>query len=110
MLPNLFQLGVCSGGRCKTPAGSGAAPRRQTRFGTNVLKINSKSGPFSVAVNTPNSDPISDVHWLLQPKVGVAVKTLFDIRMASGFSTSRMIDSSGIILVVVRMAAPLAAR
>ena len=29
---------------------------------------------------------------------------------ASGCSTSRMIDSSGIILVVVRMAAPLAAR
>ena len=56
------------------PAGLGAEPRRQTHFGTNVLKINSKSGPFSVAVYTPNSDPISDVHWLLQRKIGSVVR------------------------------------
>ena len=59
-------------GAVSPPAGSGAEPRRQTHFGTNVLKINSKSGPFSVAVYrpTPNSDPISDVRWLLQRKIG----------------------------------------
>ena len=63
-----------SGGRCKPPAGSGAELRRQTHFGTNVLIIKSKSGPFSVAVYTPNSDPISDIHWLLQRKVGSVVR------------------------------------
>ena len=111
MLPNLFQLGVW--GRCKPPSRVRAEPRRQTHLGTNVLKINSKSGPFSVAVYTPNSDPISDVQWLLQRKIGSVVRgceKLVDIRIASGCSTSRMIGSSGIILVVVRMAAPLAAR
>ena len=100
-------------GRCEPPSGVRAEPRRQTHFGTNVLKINSKSGPFSVAVYTPNSDPINDVHWLLQRKIGSVVrgceKNVLNIRMV-GCSTSRMIDSSGIILVVVRMAAPLAAR
>ena len=59
-----------SGGRCKLPSGVW----RQTHFGTNVLKINSKSGPFSVTVYTPNSDPISDVHWLLQRKIGSVVR------------------------------------
>ena len=49
-------------------------PPRQMDFGTNVLKINSKSGPYSVAVYTPNSDPISDVHWLLQRKIGSVVR------------------------------------
>ena len=73
MLPNLFQLGVWGGG-VSPRAGSGAEPRWQTHFETNVLKINSKSGPFSVAVYTPNSDPISDVHWLLQRKVGSVVR------------------------------------
>ena len=61
------------GGAVSPPAGSGAEPRRQTHFGTNVLKINSKSGPFSVTVYTPNSDPISDVHRLLQRKIGIVV-------------------------------------
>ena len=61
------------GGAVSPPAGSGAEPRRQTHFGTNVLKINSKSGPFSVAIYTPNSDPISDVHWLRQRKIGSVV-------------------------------------
>ena len=101
------------GGAVSHPAGSGAESRRQTHFGTNVLKINSKSCPFSVAVYTPNSDPISDVHWLLQRKISVVrgcEKKLVDIRKVSGCSTSRMTDPSGIILVVVRMAAPLAAR
>ena len=72
VLPNLFQLGVW-GAVSPPPAGSGANPRRQTHFGTNVLKINSKSGPFSVASYTPNSDPINDVHWLLQRKIGSVV-------------------------------------
>ena len=63
------------GGAVSSPAGAGAEPRRQTHFGTNVLKINSKSGPFSVAVYAyPNSDPISDVHWLLQRKIGSVVR------------------------------------
>ena len=62
------------GGTVSPPAGSGAEHRRQTHFGTNVLKINSKSGPFSVAVYTPNSNPISDVHWLLQRKIGSVVR------------------------------------
>ena len=39
-----FPAGVW--GAVSPPAGSGAEPRRQTHFGTNVLKINSKSGPF----------------------------------------------------------------
>ena len=89
---------------------SGAERRRQKHFGTNVLKINSKSGPFSVAVYTPNSHPINDVHWLLQRKIGSVVRGCEKNLLISGCSTSRMIDSSGIILVVVRMAAPLAAR
>ena len=62
------------GGAVSPPAGSGAEPRRQIHFGTNVLKINSKSGPFSVTVYTPNSDPISNVHWLLQRKIGSVVR------------------------------------
>ena len=62
------------GGAVSPSAGSGAEPRRQTHFGTNVWKINSKSGPFSVTVYTPNSDPISDVHWLLQRKIGSVVR------------------------------------
>ena len=63
--------------------GSGAEPRRQTHFGKNLLRINLKSGLFSVAVYTPNSDPISDVHWLVRRKIGSAVRgcaKLVDIR------------------------------
>ena len=63
-----------SGGAVSPPAGSGAEPRRQTHFGTNLLRINFKSGLFSVAVYTPNSDPISDVHWLVRRKIGSAVR------------------------------------
>ena len=79
-----------SGGAVSPPAGCGAEPRRQTHFGKNLLRINLKSGLFSVAVYTPNSDPISDVHWLVRRKIGSAVRgcaKLVDIR------TSKMIDS-----------------
>ena len=72
-----------SGGAVSPPAGSGAEPRRQTHFGNNLLRINLKSGLFSVAVYTPNSDPISDVHWLVRRKIGSAVRgcaKLVDIR------------------------------
>ena len=37
---------------------SECGPRRQTHFGKNLLRINLKSVLFSVAVYTPNSDPI----------------------------------------------------
>ena len=84
-----------SGGAVSPPEGSGAEPQRQTHFGTNVLKINSKSGPFSVAVYTPNSDPINDVHWLLQRKIGSVVRGCEKNLLISGCSTSRMIGSSG---------------
>ena len=53
-------------------------------FGKNLWQINLKSGLFSVAVYTPISDPISDVHWLVRRKIGSAVcgcAKLFDIRM-----------------------------
>ena len=62
---------------------SECGPRRQTHFGKNLLRINLKSGIFSVAVYTPNSDPISDVHWLVRRKIGSAVRgcaKLVDIR------------------------------
>ena len=58
-------------------------PRRQTHFGKHLLRINLKSGLFSVAVYTPNSDPISDVHWLVRRKIGSAIRgcaKLVDIR------------------------------
>ena len=115
-------------------AGSGAEPRRQTHFGKNLLQINLKSGLFCVAVYTPNSDPISDVHWLVRRKIGSAVggcAKLVDIRMLN-IENDRLVTSlvycaiygqllvlralggasyrTGMILVVVRMAALLAAR
>ena len=118
-----------SGGAVSPPAGSGAEPRRQTHFGQNLLRINLKSGLFSVAVYTPNSDPISDVHWLVRRKIGSAVRgcaKLVDIRTC--IENDRLVTSlvyctiyaqllvlralggasyrTGIILVVVRMAAP----
>ena len=63
------------GGAVSPPAGSGADERRQTHFGNNLLKINLKSGLFSVSIYTPNSDTISDVHWLVRQAVlSVAVK------------------------------------
>ena len=43
-------------------------------FGKNPWQINLKSGLFSVAVYTPISDPISDVHWLIRRKIGSAVR------------------------------------
>ena len=123
-----------SGGAVKHPAGSGAEPRRQTHFGKNLLQINKKSGLFSVTVYTPISDPISDVHWLVRREIGRAVRgcaKLVDIRMLN-IENDRLVTSlvycaiydqllvphvlsgasyrTGIILVVVRMAAPLAAR
>ena len=52
-------------GRCETPAGPGAEPRRQTHFGKNLLKIYLKSGIW-FAVYIPNTDPINDVHWLVR--------------------------------------------
>ena len=58
-----FQLGVC-----KPPsAARGRAPEANA-FGNNLLKINLKSGLW-IAVYTPNSDPISDVRWLVGPTV-----------------------------------------
>ena len=106
------------------PAGSGAEPRSQTHFGKNLL-----SGLISVAVYTPNSDPISDVHWSVRHKIGSAVRgcaKLVDIRTC--IENDRLVTSlvycaiyaqllvlrahcgasyrTGIILVVVRMAAP----
>ena len=103
------------------PVASGAEPRRQTHFGKNLLRIN--------AVYTPNSDPISDVHWLVRRKIGSAVRgcaKLVDIRTC--IENDRLVTSlvycaiyaqlfvlralggasyrTGIILVVVRMAAP----
>ena len=123
-----------SGDAVSPPAGSGAEPRRQTHFGNNLLQINLKSGLFSVAVYTPISDPISDVHWSVRRKIGSAVRgyaKLVDIRMLN-IKNDRLVTSlvycaiydqllvlrilggtsyrTGIILVVVRMAAPLAAR
>ena len=91
------------------------------------LRINLKSGLFSVAVYTPNSDPISDVHWLVRRKIGSAVRAkLVDIRTC--IENDRLVTSlvycaiyaqllvlralggapyrTGIILIVVRMAAP----
>ena len=41
------------GGALSPPAGSGAEPLRQTHFCKNILRINLKSGLFSVAVYTP---------------------------------------------------------
>ena len=138
-----MQLGVW--GAVSPPVGSGVEPRRQTHFGKNILKINLKSGLFSVAVYTPNSDPdpISYVHWLVRRKIGSAVRgcaKLVDIRMLNiiimscllNIENDRLVTSlvycatfaqllvlrtlggasyrTGIILVVVRMAEPLAAR
>ena len=114
-------------------SGVRAEPRRQTHFDKNLLRINLKSGLFSVAVYTPNSDPISDVHWLVRRKIGSAVRgcaKLVDIRTC--IENDRLVTSlvycaiysqllvlrgvvralggasyrTGIILVVVRMAAP----
>ena len=107
--------------------------RRQTHFGKNLLQINLKSGLFSVAVYTPNSNPISDVHWLVRRKIGSAVRgcaKLVDIRMLN-IENDRLVTllvycaiyaqllvlcalggafyRTGIILVVVRTATPLAA-
>ena len=122
------------GGAVSHPAGSGAEPRRQTHFGKNLLQINLKSGIFSVAVYTPISDPISDVHWLVRRKIGSAVRgcsKLVDIRMVN-IENDRLVTSlvysaiydqllvlrvlggasylTSIILVVDRMAVPQAAR
>ena len=112
---------------------SECGPRRQTHFGKNLfLRINLKSGLFSVAVYIHNSDPISDDHWLVRRKIGSAVRgyaKLVDIRTC--IENDRLVTSlvycaiyaqllvlralggasysTGIILVVVvRMAAPLA--
>ena len=52
-------------GAVRPQAGPGAEPWRQTHFGNNLLKIYLKSGLW-FAVYTPNSDPISDVHWLVR--------------------------------------------
>ena len=112
------------GGAVSPPAGC------RTHFGKNLLQINLKSGLFSVAVYTPNSDPISDVHWLVRRKIGSAVHgcaKLVDIRMLN-IENDRLVKSlvycaiyaqllvlralggasyrTGIILVVFRMAAP----
>ena len=48
------------------PAGGGGCckPARQMHFGNNLLKTDLNSGLW-VAVYTANSDPISDVHYLV---------------------------------------------
>ena len=84
------------GGAVSPPAGSGAEPGRQTNFGNTLLQINLKSGLFSVAVYTPNSDPISDVHWLIRHKIGSAVRgcaKLVDIRMLNIENDYRLVTS-----------------
>ena len=107
------------------------APEANAFWQKSFLRINLKSGLFSVAVYTPNSDPISDVHWLVRRKIGSAVSgcaKLVDIRTC--IENDRLVTSlvycaiyaqllvlralggasyrTGIILVVVSMAAPLA--
>ena len=100
------------GGCCKPPSGFRGRAPEANGFWQNLLQINFQSGLFSVAVYTPNSDPISDVHWLVRRNkcMGSAVRgctKLVDIRM---LNIENDCDSyrTGIILVV--MAAPLAAR
>ena len=61
-----FSIWGCGGHCISPPSGPGWEPRRQTHFGNNCLKINWKSGLW-VTVYTPNSDPISSVHWLVGP-------------------------------------------
>ena len=104
--------------------------RRRIRFKTRSMENGLYPARiFSVAVYTPNSDPISDVHWLVRCKIGSAVRgcaKLVDIRTC--IENDRLVTSlvycaiyaqllvlralggasyrTGIILVVVRMAAP----
>ena len=94
-----------SGGRCKPPSGVRGRAPKANGFLQNVLQINLKSGLFSVAVYTPNSDPISDVHWLVRRNncMGNAVRGCtkrVDIRM---LNIENDCDSyrTGIILVVL---------
>ena len=121
---------VCNPTFSSCGSGGAVSPQRGPgHFGKNLLRINLKSGLFSVAVYTPNSDPISDVHWLVRRKIGSAVRgcaKLVDIR--TWIENDRLVTSlvycaiyaqllvlralggashrTGSILVVVRMAAP----
>ena len=53
-------------GRCESLSGTrGRAPEANAFWQQYLLKINIKSGLW-VAVYTPNSYPISDVHWLVR--------------------------------------------
>ena len=122
-----FPAGVW--GRCKPPSGvRGRAPEANAFWQKSFTNFNLKSGLFLVAVYTHNSDPISDVHWLVRRKIGSAVRgcaKLVDIRTC--IENDRLVTSlvycaiyaqllvlralggasyrTGIILVVVRMAA-----
>ncbi len=53
------------GGAVSPPAGSGAAPRKQTHFGENILEINLKSGLISVARHAVRDcEKVVDI-WML---------------------------------------------
>ena len=93
-----------SGGHCKPLSGVRGRAPEANGFWQNLLQINLKSGLFSVAVYTPNSDPISDVNWLVRRNncMGRAVRgctKLVDIRM---LNIENACDSyrTGIILLV----------
>ena len=98
-----FPAGVW--GCCKPPNGVRGRAPEANGFWQNPLQINLKSGLFSVAVYTPNSDPISDVHWLVRRNncMDSAVRgctKLVDIRM---LNIENDCDSyrTGILLVVL---------
>ena len=53
------------GGAVSPPAGSGTEARKQTHFGTNILKINLKSGLISVARHAVRDcEKVVDI-WML---------------------------------------------
>ena len=82
------------GGAVSPPAGSGGRAPEANRFWQNLSEINLKSGLFSVAVYTPNSDPISDVRftgWYGAIIVWAALSVAVPNLLISGCSTSRMI-------------------
>ena len=59
--------------RCNPPQRGPRQSPGETHFGNNILKMNLKSGLSVVAVYTPNSDPKSDVHWLVRRSSSIAI-------------------------------------
>ena len=57
-----WESGGGGGGGVSPQRGPGQSTGGNVFWQKNLLKINVKSGLFSVAVYTPNSDPISEVH------------------------------------------------